>query len=428
MTGGIPTGLLSDLLVLDVTNDLGLFAGRMLGELGADVIRVEPPAGSEVRARQPFLDGERGIERSLYHLHFNVNKRGITLDLTQPRGIELYRHLAQRADVILETFPPGEADARGIGYEQLRELQPSLVYTTITPFGQEGPMRDYRANDLIGVASSGLMWLNGFPEDPPTMPGSEQAYHMASLVAASSTLIAVHDRDRRGVGHRIDVSMQEAASMATLQHASANAYTWQGQVPGRKGLQGLRGGRSIFQCADGLWVSFMVPAYRWEEFVEWLGDEQIDCELFADTWRDFAFRVQHGGRISEVIDQLVSRYPREHIFHEGQRRRLLVMRSNNVANLVEDEQLAARDFFVELEHETFGRTLVDTGVAYQFSKTPASVRRRAPLLGEHNDEVYGELLGLTPDEFAEGLALGPGVLRRQQCHHVADAARRYGGV
>ena len=150
----------------------------------------------------------------------------------------------------------------------------------------------------------------------------------------------------------------------------------------------------------------MVPAYRWEEFLEWLGDEQIDCELFEDTWRDFAFRVQHGGRVSEVIDQLVKRYPREHIFHEGQRRRLLVMRSNNVADLLEDEQLAARDFFVELEHETFGRTLVDTGVAYQFSKTPASVRRRAPLLGEHNDEVYGELLGIPSDELAELRAEG----------------------
>ena len=202
------------------------------------MIRVEPPAGSEVRAKRPFLDGERGIERSLYHLHFNVNKRGITLDLGQPRGVELYRHLAQKADVILETFPPGEADARGIGYEQLRELQPSLVYTTITPFGQEGPMRDYRANDLVGVASSGLMWLNGFPEDPPTMPGSEQAYHMASLVAASSTLIAIHDRDRRGVGHRIDVSMQEAASMATLQKRQRECLHLAGRDPRSEGTAG----------------------------------------------------------------------------------------------------------------------------------------------------------------------------------------------
>lgn len=228
MTTNAAAGPLSDIRVIDLAGEPGLFAGRMLGELGADVIRVEPPDGASDRGRQPFLDDEPGLERSLYHLHFNANKRAVTLDLHAPRGVELLTGLAGRADVILETFAPGEADAMGIGFNALREQRESLIYTTITPFGQEGPMSGYRGTDLIGAATSGLMWLNGFPEDPPVQPGSEQAYHMASLAAASGTMVALYGRDRQGSGRRIDVSMQEATSMVTFQHASASAYGWNG--------------------------------------------------------------------------------------------------------------------------------------------------------------------------------------------------------
>ena len=230
MTGPNVAGPLADVRVLELAGEIGVYAGRILAELGADVIRVEPPGGSPVRRRGPFLDGREDRERSLYHLHFNVQKRGITLDIRRPEGAEIFRRLAAVADVILETAAPGEMDAMGVGYEALREVNPALLYTTVTPFGQTGPMRNYRGNDLIGAAMSGLTWLNGFPEDPPNQPGTEQAYHMASLVAASTT----------------------------LQHASANAYTWHRQIPARRGLTGLRGGRSLFQCADGRWVSFII--------------------------------------------------------------------------------------------------------------------------------------------------------------------------
>ena len=397
-----PDGPLANLRVLDLAGEIGVFCGRLLAELGADVVRVEPPGGDAVRRRGPFLDGEPGVERSLYHQHFNVNKRGVTLDLEREEGRALLRALAAHADVVVESWTPGDADARDIGYEALRAQHPALVYTTITPFGREGPMRRYRGRDLTGVASSGLMALNGFPEDPPTMPGSEQGYHMASLVAASATLIAIvgRDLDPERRGRRVDVSMQEAASMPTLQHASANFYTWLRQVPARRGLSGLRGGRAYFRCGDGRWVSFVVPPYRWEEFLAWLRDERIECELFGEEWRNRAYRVQRGDRLAEVIETLVQRYPRDHIFHEGQRRRLLVTSTNTVADLVDDPQLAARDYFVSLEHEALGRTLRDGGVAFALSRTPARVWRRAPLLGEHNREVYGGLLGKSEGEIA----------------------------
>jgi benzylsuccinate CoA-transferase BbsE subunit len=400
-----PAGPLADIRVLDLAGESGVYAGRILAELGADVIRIEPPGGDDVRSRPPHLDGVDEAERSLYHQHFNAGKRGVTLDIRSPRGAALFRRMVAVADVLIETASPGEMDALDLGFEALSMLNPNLLYTTITPFGQDGPMRDYRGNDLIGVASSGLMWLNGFPDDPPNQPGAEQAYQIASLVAASTTLIALAGRGRDGGGaHRIDISIQEAASMPTLQHASANAYTWHGNVNTRRGLTGLRGGRDIFQCADGLWISFVVPPYRWEEFVVWLREHRLAAAFEGDAWRDAFHRIEHAAELTEVMASLASRYDRDDFWHEGQRRRLLLMRVSTVDEIAGDEQLRDRDYFEQFEAPN-GQTLHDTGVAYALSATPAGLPRRAPRLGEHNDEVFGELLGGS-DELASLRAEG----------------------
>lgn len=401
-------GPLTDLRVIDLAGESGVFAGRQLAEMGAEVIRIEPPDGDGVRRRSPFVDGEGGTERSLYHQHFNVNKRAVTLDIRRPEGAALLRRLAAVADVLIETCAPGEMDRLGVGYEALRELNAGLIYVTITPFGQQGPMRDYRANDLVSVAMSGLMYLNGDPEDPPNMPGAEQAYHMGAIVATTGTLMALagRDRDPQGRGRRVDVSLQEAASMATLQTANANYYTWHRQVPVRRGLVGAAGGRSIVQCRDQGWVSFVVPPPFWDAFVAWLEEEGIENALAGEEWRDPAYRLEHAGETSDAIEQLAARFDRDALFHEGQRRRLLVMAVNNVEDLLADEQLRERDFFVSVEHPELDRTLTDAGVPYHMSRTPAAVTRRAPLLGEHNDEVYRELLGLSDAELGDLRAEG----------------------
>ena len=375
---------------------------RQLGELGADVVRVEPPGGDGTRRRRPFLDGEAGVERSLYHLHFNVNKRSLVLDLDRPRGVDALKRLATAADVLIETRAPGEMDALGVGYDDLRAFNPRLIYTTVTPFGQQGPARHYRGNDLIGAATSGLMYLNGMPEDPPNQPGSEQAYHMASLVAASGTLMAIVARERDGErrGRRVDVSIQEATSMATLQTANANLYTWHGQIPRRHGMGAAAGRRGLFQCRDGLWVHFTIPPPFWDSFVEWLNHEGIESPLGDAEWREMAYRMEHGEVVSRAIDELGQCFDRARLFHEGQRRRLLVMPVNTVENLLVDEQLQARDYFAEVEHPELGRTLTDASVPYHFSATAARVHRRAPLLGEHTEEVFREWIGMSAEELA----------------------------
>jgi crotonobetainyl-CoA:carnitine CoA-transferase CaiB-like acyl-CoA transferase len=386
-------GPLGDVRILDLAGESGVLAGRLLADLGADVIQIEPPGGSAVRRRSPFLEDLEGVERSLYHHHFNANKRGVTLDITRPEGLELLRRLVAASDAVIETAPPGEMDALGAGFEALRQANPSLLYVTITPFGQQGPMRDYRGNDLICVAASGLMYLNGDPEDPPNQPGAEQAYQMASLVAASGLLTALYGRNHRAghEGNRIDVSLQEAASMSTLQTANANAYAWFQRVPRRRGLT-VFGGRDLFQCRDGRWVSFVIMPYRWDDFVRWLRDEGIESEVRGEAWRDQAYRARNPGAASAAIAELASRHNRDEVFHEGQKRLISVMPVNDVGDLVEDPQLLSRDFFVPLE--AGGRSFLDAGPVPRMTATPLGLWRQAPRLGEHNGEVYGGLLGI----------------------------------
>lgn len=401
------SGPLSDVRVLDLAGEAGVFAGRILGDFGADVIRVEPPSGSAVRRRGPFLDDREGPERSLYHLHFNANKRGVTLDLAQEKGRELLRRLASVSDAVLETATPGEMDAAGIGFGALREVNARLLYVTITPFGQQGPMRGYRGNDLVGVASSGLMFLNGDEADPPNQPGSEQAYHMASLAAVSGLMVALHGRGRRegGAGHRIDVSLQEAASMSTLQTANQNAYTWYGRIPQRRGLT-VFGGRHLQQCSDGKWISFVIMPYRWAAFQRWLADEGIESEVMGEEWREPAFRAQRPGVAAAAMAALSARFTREEMFHEGQRRQISIMPVNDVKDIVEDRQLREREFFVAYRDEESGRELRDAGPVPSMSGTPLTLWRRAPRLGEHNVELYGGLLGLAESELSALAAEG----------------------
>jgi benzylsuccinate CoA-transferase BbsE subunit len=392
------TGPLADVTILDLAGEAGVFAGRVLADLGADVIRIEQPGGDAVRCRGPFLHDRPGGERSLYHLHFNANKRGITLDIHSGEGAKVFRRLAACADAVIETAPPGEMDSIGLGYESLRSINPGLLYVTITPFGQQGPMREYRGNDLVGAAMSGLMYLNGQSQEPPNQPGAEQAYHMASLAAASGLLVALYGRNRREgrLGHRIDVSIQEAATMATLQSANANMYTWYKRIPARRGLGIL--GRHLFKCADGLWISFVIMPYRWDDFVRWLKDEGIESEVEGEEWRDQGYRTRNNGPVAKAMEALAARHTRDEMFHQGQKRLMSVMPVNEVSDLVNDPQFRERDFFASFNHPESEAPLVDTGPVAKMSATPLRLWGPAPRPGEHNQEVYAALLGMSTDD------------------------------
>jgi crotonobetainyl-CoA:carnitine CoA-transferase CaiB-like acyl-CoA transferase len=383
--------LLTGYRILDLAGPAAVLTSRLLADLGADVIRIETSAVDEVRRRAPLLADGPTAERSLYHHHFNRNKRSLTLDLSQQDDRETFVPLSMTADALIETRAPGEMDALGLGYRTLAEMNPGLVYTTVTPFGQEGPFAHYRGNDLIGAASSGFLYLNGFPDAPPYRPGGEQAFKMAALVAAASTLMALvgRDSDPERRGRRVDVSVQEAASMATTQTANANIYTWHGRIPRRMGnMSGLQ------KCKDGKWISFVLRTGTqdtWREMADWLRDEDIETPVLSEEWRDERFRVQNRQPVTKAIADLCAKYDRDYIFHEGQRRKQLVMPVNNVADLLDDEQMRHRDYFIAYEHDGLGSTLTDSGLPYRFNNVTSRPHRRAPLLGEHNASILEEL-------------------------------------
>ena len=386
---------LDGIRIVDLSDEAGAFAARQLAELGADVIRVEPPGGGPNRRRRPLLNGASGPEASLYHLHFSSGLRSLELDIETDEGADLLRRLVSTADALIETAAPGAMEQLGLGFETLREINPRLLYVTITPFGQDGPFSGYLGDDLIGAATSGLMYLNGLPERPPIVPGAEQAFHMASLAAVSTLLAALVGRDRgatRG-GHRIDVSIQEAASMATLQTANANIYTWHGGIPTRVGLAGLAGPH-LYRCADGRWVSFVIPLNAprlWRNFVDWMQEEGISEVFVGERWTDPAFRAENRAELTDAISQLCARHERAYIFREGQRRQMLVMPVNNARDLLEDDHLRQRHTFGATRHPHLERDLVDAEPPFRFSTSPVAKRRPAPTLGEHSRVILDEL-------------------------------------
>lgn len=386
-------GPLDGVRVVDVAGEAGVFVGRALAELGADVVRVEAGA-DRVRRRQPFLGGIAGPERSLYHLHFNAGKRSVELDLQAAEVQAARRALAAAADIVVAAPGPDAEDAAGL--EELRAVNPGLIFLMLTPYAPDSPDRGRAGSDLTAVAAGGLMYLNGFPDGPPLRPGAEQGYHMGSLVGLATSVLALaaRERDPERRGHRVEVSLQEAVAMATLQTANANMHAWHGQVPRRRGLSGPRGERALFECRDGGWVSFTVPrdsSAVWAGFVAWVAEAGIESPFGAPEWSQLAYRLEHADVMSGVIGQLCARYDRDALFHEGQRRRMLVMPVSSAADLVGSEHLAQRSFFAVTGHEHLGADLTDAGPPYRFSATPARIPRRAPRLGEHTDEVLVEL-------------------------------------
>jgi len=416
-----PRPPLAGVRVIEVAGLASAFAGRQLAELGAEVLLVEPPGGAPSRYRVPYLTGEPGIERSLHHLHYNAGKRSVVLDLETDQGRSGLRSLAASADAILESADVGAMDALGLGYEQLKALNPNLEYVTITPFGQDGPLAGYRGNDLISEAASGVMYLNGFPDDPPNSPGAEQAFHMASLAAVSTLLVALVGRERGTGGHRIDVSIQEAMSIATIQTANANLYHWHQEIPRRVGVGSTLSARSLFPCADGKWISFTVPTAApaiWPNFTTWLEQEGI-IEPGDERFADAAVRAENPQLVSQMVEQLCARYPRKHVFAEGQRRRMLAMPVNTAQDLVDDEHLEARGFFATASIPQLDADATDVSAPYHFSATPAVRGMVAPVLGADTDAVLGTALPASEVPTASTLA-GGSVYRPLEGIRVCD--------
>ena len=400
----LPNRALGDIRVLDLSLEIGAYCTKLLADLGARVIRIEPPEGDTLRHKGPYFRGQIDIENSLRHFHYNTSKQSITLDIEKPEGAALLRRLAVRSDVLVEGYPPGRLADLGLGYDELSQANPGFIMASITPFGQQGPYSSFTGTDIVGTAMGGLMALCGFQQDPPNYPGGLQGYHLASIAASTGITLAVcaRDLDPQGRGTYLDISMQEAVSMSTLQTANGNFYTVLGQTPNRAGLGSVGGsGRSIHRCKDGRWISFVIPPDFWDNFVIWLLENDLAGELIAPEWTDPVRRMEDPGPVDKATGELAALYDRDEFFHEAQKRRLLGMPVNTVADLHEDEQLNSRGYFVQVEHSDLGQTLTYPGAPMLLSETPYVISHAAPSLGQHNEEVFVRELELSVQEMKE---------------------------
>ncbi|MBI3953013.1 MAG: CoA transferase [Chloroflexi bacterium] len=396
---------------LDLCDEKGLVCTRMLADLGADVIVIEPPGGSPVRRRGPFYKDQREPEKSLFWFAFNTSKRSVTLDLEQPRGRELLRELARRSDFLVESFPPGQMAAWGLGYDALAALNPRLIMTSITPFGQGGPYAGYRGSDITGQALGGLMYLQGEPDRPPVRVSTSQAYIQAGIQACVGTLLAHYHRELTGQGQHVDQSMQEAV-VITMDNA-ANAWDQTQTVIRRLGT-GREAGQQVLElvypCRDGFMCFAVLTPDQFHAFLGWLRSEEMEGALGDPKWSDaysqpglgvLAFSEEDFRARDETITRFFMTKTKQELYEKGQSLGLEITPLSEPKDLLTNPQLETRGYWQRVRHPELDDVITYPGPPFRLSETPWQVQRRPPRIGEHNAEVYEGLLGLSGAELRE---------------------------
>jgi crotonobetainyl-CoA:carnitine CoA-transferase CaiB-like acyl-CoA transferase len=390
---GIAIGPLVGYRVLDLGGPLSLHCTKLLADMGADVIKIESPSGDESRRIPPFKDDTPHSEKSLYFLHFNTNKRGITLDVEKPDGRAILLELCNKADVVIETFRPSRAKELRLTYQDLSAGNPRLIVASITPFGQNGPWRDYKANDMAGIALGNLLYLAGEPGEPPLQPPGEIAYGMASTYGAFGIAVALYHRLESGKGQHIDVSMHECAGHIAGYFIPNYGYT--GAKPARASRKGEETDLyDPYQTKNGYARIFIIPVEQWRRLVDWMGKP---ASIAGPEFEKMSYRRQHPDIVVGAIAEFCSRHTKEELYEEGQKRRIAVTPINTAGEFIEMEQTKARELFVDMEHPVIGK-YKQFGVVPRLMDTPGGIYRPAPLLGEHNWEIYLDELGMNNDD------------------------------
>ena len=401
---------LSPYNVLDLTDECGLLCGRILADLGADVVQVEPPGGSTARNIGPYYKDDPHPEKSLFWWAYAVNKRGITLNLHTDKGRELLKQLVKEAHFLIESYPPGYLDGLGLGYNDLEAVNPSLVMVSITPFGQDGPYAHYKATDIVGMAMGGFMYLTGDSDRPPLRVSFPQFYLHGSAAGATGAMIAHTHRALTGEGQHVDVSCQQAVAR-TLAHAP-QSWDLEGEILKRMGPFRQTGKetmtRANWRCKDG-YVNYMLQgggpgvARSTRALLEWMDEEGMgDEELKAVDWEHLGYgrvRADIMERSVAPLQRFFATHTREELTRASVERRILLFPVATPANILEHSQLKARDYFKELPHPELNISVTYPGL---FAKDieggeRMGLRRRSPLIGEHNVEIYREKLGLTSE-------------------------------
>lgn len=395
MNDATPSAL-DGVTVLEVASRHTRYAGKLFGELGADVILVEPPGGSALRSEGPGINGHPESDSSLSFNYYNTSKRGLTLDLDSVAGQKLFRELVTRADLVLEGEKPGAMEHRNLGYDALRRVTPRLVLTSVTPFGQSGPYARFECEDLVAMALGGFMYLSGYPDSEPIRAYGEQAYLGAGMYAAVASMLALTTAELTGEGDHVDVSMQECVVMAM--ETAVQYYDLERTVRKRFGAEQRFAGSGVFACKDG-YVYMMAAGIGankfWSYSLAWLMAEGVPGvqRLQGDRWQEIEFvKSDEAKRIfAEVFAPWARQLTKAELYHRGQRHHVPLAPVNGPSDILASPQLAHRGFFIDVPDPRTGSVLRMPGAPYQLSRTPWRFQRPAPAAGQHNAQILGAL-------------------------------------
>ncbi len=401
--------------VLDLTTVVGHLCGKILAEMGADVIKIEPTGGDTARDIGPFIDDIPSRNRSLQWFAFNASKRGVTLNLETADGRDIFRRLVEGADFVVESFKPGYLDSLGLGFGALRAIKPDLILTSITPFGQTGPYRGYEATDLVLMAMGGFMAENGYPDSPPIRMSVDQAYHHGGFYGAAASLTAHLDRVRTGQGQHVDISIQEALTLM-FDPPIQNWIMTGAEGTNRVGPQMWRGKvlmRLVWPCKDGYatWRLFtgQPVGRRTHKIIDWAEEDGQHTGLKGTKWEEIDMMSVTQEMLDEwdlVFGEFFLRHTKEQLVEGALARRMMIYPVNTVADALNHRHFEAREFFIDVDHPELGRTFRYPGPYWKSPGAPWRSKGRAPLIGEHNVDVYGDEMGMTRQEMASLKAAG----------------------
>lgn len=371
--------------VLDLTRVLaGPFCTLQLADMGAEVIKIERPKyGDDTHFFGPFKNGESG-----YFIMLNRGKKGITLDFKKPRAVEIFKKMVEKADVVVENFKPGVMAKLGIGYEELKKINPRIIYASISGFGQSGPYWERPGYDIVAQAMGGLMSITGFPENPPTRVGSSVGDLSAGMYGALAIMMALYSREKTGKGQLIDVALMDA--IFSFCETNVVRYTMGDIIPKRVGSRHpLSAPFDIYQAKDGYVVIAVANEPLMSKLFELMGKPELHKDPRFET---DAKRSEHDLELKEIIEEWLTDYTVEQAVDEMLAHSIPSSPVLTIPQVCADPHIAARKMLVEINHPIAGKVKIP-GSPMKLSETPANVTGTAPTLGQHNEEVLASILG-----------------------------------
>lgn len=412
---------LGHLRVIELGDIPASYATRQLADLGADVIKIEPPGGDPNRLLPPFAGNIEHPERSLTFIHANANKRGIVLDLARESERQAFAKLLASAQLFVEATPLGFLEAFGFTDQSLRDKFPHLAIVSITPFGRTGPYRHYKGSDAIANATGGFLYGQGDDTKGQCTAPSHLAYQMAGTMAALLALAAARHARLTGAGQRVDMSLQEALTFCNS--SSVARYSRENRLERRPGGKAYGGaGTNIYRCKDGRYVHFTTNMpHMWKEFAQnWMTSKA----LAGPEWENPRYRDQHSDEVAREFAAFIGQFDADDFANQAQARHLAAAPLNSIGQFVDCEQNQMRQWLQELDHPVIGRYRAP-GAPMRLSLTPMRVRRPAPLLDQHRNEILLEL---------EKLPVNSKKIENEHAHdpllaglRMADLTQQYAG-